>query len=328
MQDFAPDAYVHVNGGTLKIAPSSAGLFGGFVENGTYRTAACPGTGIYPNLDYANVKHGDADELDGYINKDIDYVFEGYIWNHGSKDATWTFAENFDDSVYLTVDGVKVLDNGNWDGPTKANATLKPGPHAIRIGLHQGTGGSGPSAGGWLTDNTIGIGIDFSGRDAEVPGNYVPLTATAHGGELPLLTTAPYLPDVQPLPANASFAIANGAKVDLGGANFTFSGDFYSAAGAFTNGTLAVSGDWTVDVADLVAGNVLTGDSFDFTGATLVLTGDLSALDKDRDYVLATAAESLVGVPSAAGLPKGWSLRISGKSLVLARARGFKVYVR
>ena len=328
VQDFAPDAYVHVNGGTLKLMASTPGLYGGFVANGTYATAACPRTGVYPNLDYANVKHGETDEIDGYTNKNIGYVFEGYIWNHGSEDVTWTFAEHFDDSVNLTVDGAKVLDNGSYNTPTKANVTLSPGAHAIRIGLNQGTGGSGPYGQGWLNDSTIGIGIDFEGRNEEVAGNYVPLTATAHGGELPLLTTAPYLPDVQPLPANASFAIANGAKVDLGGANFTFSGDFYSAAGAFTNGTLAVSGNWKVDVADLVAGNVLTGDSFYFTGATLVLTGDLSALDKDQDYVLATAAKSIVGVPSVDGLPKGWFLRISGKSLVLTRARGFKVSVR
>jgi hypothetical protein len=230
--------------------------------------------------------------------------------------------------VCLSVDGAKVLDNGSYNTPSKANVTLSPGSHVIRIGLNQGTGGSGPAKVGWLDVDTIGIGIDFDGRDAEVRENYVPLTATARGGELPLLTTAPYLPDEQPLPAATSFAIANGAKVDLGGANFTLSGDFYSAAGAFTNGTLAVSGDWTVDVADLVAGNFLTGDSFDFTGATLVLTGDFDDLDKNQDYVLATATESLVGVPSVDGLPKGWFLRISGKSLVLTRARGFKVYIR
>ena len=97
-----------------------------------------------------------------------------------------------------------MLDNGSWGDPSKKNATLAPGPHAIRIGLHQGTGGSGPSAQKWLNSDSIGIGIDFRGRDEEEVSNYVPLTATAHGGELPLLTTAPYLPDVQPLPANAS----------------------------------------------------------------------------------------------------------------------------
>ena len=328
VEDFAPGAAVHVNGGTLKLLASKTGLYGGFVSNGTYRTAACPQTGVYPNLDYANVKHGDADELDGYINKDIDYVFEGYIWNHGSKDATWTFAENFDDNVYLTVDGAKVLDNGSWGDPSKNNATLAPGPHAIRIGLHQGTGGSGPSGQGWLTGDTIGIGIDFEGRNEEVAGNYVPLTATAHDGELPLLTTAPYLPDAQPLPANTSFAIANGAKVDLGGADITLSGGFYSAAGAFTNGTLAVSGDWTVDVADLVEGRFLRGDSFDFSGATLVLTGDMKLLDMTETYIIALAAESITGVPAVEGAPKGWFASIRGRKLVLRRNLGFRVSLR
>ncbi len=327
-EDFAPDAYVHVNGGTLKLMASTPGLYGGFVANGTYATAACPRTGVYPSLDYANVKHAETDEIDGYANKNIGYVFEGYIWNHGNEAVTWTFAENFDDNVYLTVDGAKVLDNGSYNTPTKANVTLSPGAHAIRIGLNQGTGGSGPSAGGWLTDNTIGIGIDFEGRDAEVPENYVPLTATAHGGELPLLTTAPYLPDVQVLPAATSFAIANGAKVDLGGANFTLTGDFYSAEGAFTNGTLAVSGDWTVDVADLVEGRFLRGDSFDFSGATLVLTGDMKLLDMTETYIIALAAESITGVPVVEGAPKGWFASIRGRKLVLRRNLGFRVSLR
>lgn len=328
VQDFAPGAAVHVNGGTLKLLASKIGLYGGFVENGKYKAAACPRTGVYPYLDYANVKHAETDEIDGYTNKNIGYVFEGYIWNHGSEDVTWTFAENFDDNVYLTVDGVKLLDNDSYNTPTKANVTLTPGAHAIRIGLNQGTGGSGPSAGGWLTDNTIGIGIDFEGRDAEVPEYYVPLTATAHGGELPLLTTVPYLPDAQPLPENTSFAIANGAKVDLGGADITLSGDFYSAEGAFTNGTLAVSGDWTVDFADLVDGNFLTGDSFDFTDATLVLTGDAKLLDKSHYYVLATATESITGVPTVDNAPKGWFVSIRGRDLLFSCRHGMKVSIR
>ena len=326
-QDFAPDAYVHVNGGTLRLTPT-VGLYGGFIPGGNWKTSPTPRTCVDPDLDYANTAYEETAVLDGIENRNIGYVYEGYIWNHDSTDVTWTFAENFDDGVLLTIDGVEVLNNEGWNAPTKNNYTLSPGAHSIRIGLWQGTGGSGPTSQGWLNGGTIGIGVDFQGRNAETPDNYVPLTASALDGDKPLLTTVSTLSGFQRLPSNTSFAIANGAKVDLGGADITLSGDFYSASGAFTNGTLAVSGDWTVDVADLVAGNVLTGDSFNFTGATLVLTGDFDDLDKNQDYVLATATESLVGVPSVDGLPRGWSLRMSGKSLVLARARGFKVSVR
>ena len=71
-----------------------------------------------------NVKHGDTEELDGYLNKEISYVFEGYIWNHGDEDVTWTLAENFDDNVRLTIDGAVVLNNDSSNTPTKNTVTL------------------------------------------------------------------------------------------------------------------------------------------------------------------------------------------------------------
>ena len=330
VQDFAPEATVHVNGGTLKIANTQIGLAGGFVENGTYKTADCPRTGVYPNLDYANVKHGDADVLDDYTNSNIDYVFEGYIWNHDNADATWTFAENFDDNVYLTIDGAVVLDNGAWGTPTKANVTLSPGAHAIRIGLHQGGGGSGPSGQGWLTGDTIGIGIDFEGRDEELVGNYVPLTATAHGGELPLLTTGARLPTTQAIPASTSLAVSDGAGIDLDGGTLTVSGGFYSALGAVTNGTLAVAGNWTLDFADIVAGNSLTAGRLDLSGARLVLTGDDTLLDKSNRYVLATATDAVIGQPPPVdGAPKRWQVKVIGSSLLLCPpARALSVFIK
>ena len=318
VQDFAPEAVVHVNGGTLKIANSAIGLAGGFVANGTYRSAACPRTGIYPNLNYANDKYGDTDELYGHTNRDIDYVFEGYIWNHGENDAVWTFVENFDDNVYLTIDGVAVLDNGVWSEPTKANVTLAPGPHSIRIGLHQGSGGSGPSGQGWLNVN-IGIGVDFQGRDAEEPSNYVPLTATAHGGELPLLTTGSRLPNAQAIPSSVSLAISNDAKIDLDGGTLAVSGGLYSAQSAVMNGKLSVSGDWTMDFADVVAGNSLTADKLDLSGAHIVFTGDASLLDKSkRYYVIADSADQITGQPpSFEGTPKRWQVKVRDDKLLL-----------
>ncbi len=327
VQDFAPDAYVHVNGGTLRLTPT-VGLYGGFIPGGNWKTSPTPRTCVDPDLDYANTAYEETAVLDGIENRNIGYVYEGYIWNHDSTDVTWTFAENFDDGVLLTIDGVDVLNNEGWDAPTKANCTLTPGAHTIRIGLWQGTGGSGPSSKGWLSLNYIGIGVDFSGRNEEQRDNYVPLTAHAAGGDKPLLTTVSTLSGFQRLPANTSFAIANGAKVDLGGADLTLSGDFYSAAGAFTNGTLAVSGDWKVDVADLVAGNSLTGDSFDFTGATITLTGDTELLDRSVFYVLATATESITGIPPVEGAPKGWFAQIRGRSLVLRARTGLRVMLR
>lgn len=86
--------------------------------------------------------------------------------------------------------------------------------------------------------------------------NYTPLTATANGGELPLLTTAGCLPSQQAIPADAPFAVSGSAKVDLGGASFELN-ELYSGAGAFENGKLAVNGTWTIDYADIVSGGTL-----------------------------------------------------------------------
>lgn len=336
--DFAPDALVHVNGGTLKLVNSEAGLFGGVTPNDTWKTADCPTENAYPNLDYANTVHSEGDTIDGVGNKNIGYAFEGFIWNHGAEDVTWTFVENFDDNVYLTIDGVVVLDNGNYNGATRGTVTLAPGAHAIRISLHQGTGGSGPwGSGNWVNsadgtfDNAakdIGIGIDFTGSDSTDAAMYVPLTATAQGGELPLLTTGPTLPGSQTLPADASIAVSGGAKVDLDGGTMALSGALYTAQGAFVNGTLKPSGVWTVDIADLLAGTALTGETLDLTGAKLTITGDFSALDRETTYELARAT-TLVGNPELVGteLPRGWKVTVKGNRLCLSCVRGFQVLV-
>ena len=337
MQDFAPSAAVHVNGGTLKLLPSQLGLAGGFVPNGTYRSASCPATGVFPDLRYANMKFGDTVMLDdtinvvsegGQLNKEIDYVFEGFIWNHGEESVTWTFAENFDDSVYLTIDGAVVLNNDNWDRPTIGTVTLSPGPHSIRIGLHQGTGGSGPSEQGWLNDSSIGIGIDFQGRAAESAACYVPLNANANNDELPLLTTMPYLSGEQQLPSDASLAVSGSGVIDLNGGDFTVN-ELYSGDAGFVNGGLTIDGTWTVDVADLSAGCTLSVKSLDLTEATLSLTGDFDELDNTRRYVLASSTDGIVGSPAlSAELPRGWIIRARGDKLVLMYSTGTMFYLR
>ncbi|MBR4171813.1 MAG: autotransporter-associated beta strand repeat-containing protein [Kiritimatiellae bacterium] len=330
LQDFAPDAIVHVNGGTLKLENSQPGLYGGFTVKDGWQSAECPKTNVWATLDYANVKHGDGDTLEGILNKEIGYAYEGYIWNHGNENVTWTFAENFDDQVYLTIDGNVVLNNGTWNAPTKANVTLSPGAHIIRISLYQGTGGSGPSAQSWLTGDTMGVVVDFSGRNEETPENYVPLSATAAGGELPLLTTASFLPSLTALPSDVSIAIDEGAKIDLNGTTLELSGDLYTTESAFVNGTLTPTGVWTVDVADIVAGRILAADTLDLTGAKLKITGDLSLLDVDeRIYSVATATQ-LTGTPTLVDtqLSGKWTLVSTSGALRLIPSKGFILLIR
>lgn len=325
--DFGPDAVVRLEGGTLVLGESQPGLAGGFVANGTYKTAACPMAGVYANLDYANTKYGQTDEVDGVTNANIDYVFEGFIWNHGTSDVTWTLMENFDDSVYLTIDGAVVLDDGAWDNPTHRNVTLAPGAHAIRIGLHQGTGGSGPSGQKWMTNPSLGIGIDLQGRDAEDAGFYQPLTA-ARGGGQPLLTTGAYLPGASLLPSDVPVAISGGATLDLNGGSQAFD-TVYSAAGGIVNGGLKITNAWKIDLADVLAGNSLTAMSLDLTAnPEITFTGDFATLPKGK-HVLATTTHGITGQPEATNLPGNtWRVQVVGNTVVLTSTYSTVLYVR
>jgi hypothetical protein len=97
------------------------------------------------------------------------------------------------------------------------------------------------------------------------------------------------------------------------------------------NGKLSVSGDWTMDFADVVAGNSLTADKLDLSGVHIVFTGDASLLDKSkRYYVIADSADQITGQPpSFEGTPKRWQVKVIGKSLLLyPPARALSVFIK
>jgi autotransporter-associated beta strand protein len=114
------------------------------------------------------------------------YAYSGYIWNRAPTNETWTFAENFDDSVLLRIDGTNVLNNGIWNTPTKANVTLSPGPHLFEARFGQGAGGAAGNVAGWWTANTRSFGVDFQGRNQEIFDNYTLLTDPGDGSLLTL----------------------------------------------------------------------------------------------------------------------------------------------
>ena len=97
-----------------------------------------------------------------------------------------------------------------------------------------------------------------------------------------------------------------------------------------TNGTLAVAGNWTLDFADIVAGNSLTAGRLDLSGSRLVLTGDDTLLDKANRYVLATATDAVIGQPPPVdGAPKRWQVKVIGSSLLLCPpARALSVFIK
>ena len=114
------------------------------------------------------------------------YVYSGYIWNQTGTNTTWTFAENFDDRVLLTIDGSTVLNDGTWNNPSHANVTLTPGPHAFEARFGQGGGGAAGNVSGWWTDKNVSFMVDFSGRNSEVLSNYQLLTDPGDGSLLTL----------------------------------------------------------------------------------------------------------------------------------------------
>jgi RHS repeat-associated protein len=75
--------------------------------------------------------------------------------------GTLAFAENFDDSVLLKIDGITWLNNSIWNEPTASGtiAGLTPGWHTFELRLGQGVGGVGPTGpwGNW------GVGYDPDG---------------------------------------------------------------------------------------------------------------------------------------------------------------------
>jgi hypothetical protein len=114
------------------------------------------------------------------------YIYSGYIWNRATTNVTWTFAENFDDAVLLRIDGTTVLNNTNWNEPTKGTITLSPGPHLFEARFGQGNGGAAGNVSGWWTVNTMSFAVDFFGRNEDNLANYQLLADPGDGSLLTL----------------------------------------------------------------------------------------------------------------------------------------------
>ena len=88
------------------------------------------------------------------------YVYTGQILvQNTNNDGTGTigFAESFDDAVFLKIDGVTILNDGNYSNTTAGTDTLTAGWHNIEVRFGQGTGGVGPVA-----DASDGFGPGFN----------------------------------------------------------------------------------------------------------------------------------------------------------------------
>jgi autotransporter-associated beta strand protein len=323
---------ISIAAGTYKLGASTSvqpGLFQGkFTNNANDLTSINPCTSVTSSPAMGNTQTiwGDRET----------YVYTGYIWNRSLTNATWTFAEHFDDNVLLRIDGITVLNNTGAGVPSLANYVLTPGPHTFEVRFGENTGVAGPSQTvTWFPANhTFGLGVDYSGRGET---NIAYFASMVDPGDGTLFTTA--------LPAfseNTAITLEAGATLDLNGTTQIIAN--LSGSGTVTNGTLVITGLVTP------AGDAIGALTFD---CNLTLTGklllDVSASENDRlivsgnldvslaevevlnaltmpkqNYTIATANGTITGSPSGDFIPwignpdeKSWKVKQQGTTIKL-----------
>lgn len=246
-------------------------------------------------------------------------AYKGYIWNRGTTDVTWTFAEHFDDGTHVLVDGVTVLKDMTYITTALGRATLTPGAHTFEVRFAQKGGSAGPAGNTYHPEwpaNTLAFGLAYESTDSYDITLYDHLTDLS-SGEVFTLTAE----------GGSTFA-ADGLTVEAG-AGVAFNG---------ASQTLTYGKDLVFDAADLIAG---TG-TMTFANATVVFkTGttvtiadfeDLCKDDKVNTYVLVETTDGITGFQNltfANPAPKGWKYAVkNGKKLVLQRNVGFAIIIR
>jgi autotransporter-associated beta strand protein len=169
------------------------GLYEGRLTNRLNRVEANPRTSVQLTtraVNGTNVVSGGT--INGCLWPDQTcYVYTGYLWNRAATNVVWTFGENFDDNVYLLIDGKAILDNDVSNAPTYRNVLLTPGPHAFEVRCGQGGSNVGAN---WVQTGgyRLGFGVDTLGRAQNVADNYQPLTDPGDGSLFSLDLPAGY----------------------------------------------------------------------------------------------------------------------------------------
>ena len=118
----------------------------------------------------------------GFFADHTTWMYSGCLVVTNPAGVTWTFGENFDDSVLLKIDGATVLNDGTWDSATIGTVTLAAGLHTYELRVGQGGGGLGANS-GW----SVGVGVDYQGRNTADASYFTTLTDPGDGS---LLTRA------------------------------------------------------------------------------------------------------------------------------------------
>ncbi|HPS09399.1 MAG TPA: hypothetical protein PLG22_17865, partial [Kiritimatiellia bacterium] len=279
-----------IESGTVKLQAAQPGLLEAPV-NGSFNTTDPMTTSIVARLTtrMANIVYAEP--------YNVTWIYKGFVWNRALTNQTWTFAENFDDSVKLVIDSTTVIATGqSWDVPTIGTYTLSPGAHPFEARFGQGTGGGGPVNSQWWKTTAFGFGVDYLGRNETNIANYVAMTDTGDGSLL--TTTAVSGGATNLLDASTSVEIASGAVLDLDG--YVQNLASLSGSGTVSNGTLLLTGTVAPGGEGLLGDLTLACDAI-FSGTLLV---DLSASDSDSLIVKGnlTLSETSALVVSNPGL--------------------------
>jgi len=270
------------------------------------------------------------------------YIYSGYIWNRTSAEATWTFAENFDDSVKLTIDNSVLISGGSsWNIPTKGTITLAPGAHAFEVRFGQGVGGAAGNNAQWWTNTLMSFAVDWQGRDSTNLNNYA---VPADPGDGSLFTCSLSDPQASTgLLAEVTVTLADGTALDLNGGIYAVG--LLTGSGAVSNGTLAAgtaispAGDDAVGTLsldgisfaeDVVYRLTVIGDTcdrltstgtLDFSGVSIIASTEPDCTVST--YVIAHADGGITGTkPTVSGFPSKYKIIRKGTDLLLTSQGG------
>ncbi|HOM58601.1 MAG TPA: autotransporter-associated beta strand repeat-containing protein, partial [Kiritimatiellia bacterium] len=296
---------VHVTGGTVKLNSRPApGLFEGRVDNQSFdKVTPNPATAIELTTTAAN----GSGSANGSINgkswpTNSTYVYTGFIWNRSANDVTWTFAENFDDSVLLVIDGITLINGGNgWNTPTRSTITLPPGPHAFEVRFGQGGGGVGGNVASWWTNKDMSFAVDWQGRDAEDISYYEIPVDPGDGSLFTCSAVDPFASEG--VLATVEVKLEADTTLDLNGETCTVG--LLSGSGAVINGTLAPgtilspAGDTRVGTLALDGVTLSAGSSYRVTvsGTTSDCLTTTGTMDLSQ-VLIVPAADAELTVPT------------------------------
>ncbi|TAE88564.1 MAG: hypothetical protein EAZ65_04170 [Verrucomicrobia bacterium] len=174
-----------------------------------------------------------ADTATGWT-ENTTWLYTGEIHLDG---GTYVFAEHFDDSVSLCIDGQVVLNDGQSSISTDSSLTLPAGWHTIELRLGNTSGAAGPSSGGL---SGLGVAWKKQGDATWNPladsgdGSFLRTTYTA-GLRAGWLSAAFNTTDVNPgtlIKPGAELADTGSGWFDL--TTWIYSGEIYLGSGFYT----------------------------------------------------------------------------------------------